>query len=196
MLLLAPCGGFAAQTRRLLILGDSLSAAHNMATEQGWASLLSVRLKTHAGGMIDVVNASISGETSSGGAARIEDLLATHQPTHLLLELGANDSLRGLALAQTRAHLTRILQAARGAGVRILLIGIEMPVNYGRRYREGLRQLYADLAREHADAFLPHLLAPLGTDVAQFQEDRLHPTAAAQPHLEAAVLAALEPLLR
>lgn len=195
MLLLAPCGGISAQARRLLILGDSLSAAHNMATDQGWASLLSVRLKTHAGGAVDVVNASISGETSSGGAARIDALLATHQPTHLLLELGANDSLRGLALTQTRAHLVHILSAARSAGTKILLVGIEMPVNYGRRYREGLRQLYADLAQAHADAFLPHLLAPLGTDVTQFQDDRLHPNAAAQARLEAAVATALEPLL-
>lgn len=185
----------APQPARILILGDSLSAAHNMAPESGWASLLEQRLKTHADGKTVLVNASISGETSSGGAARIAALLAEHRPTIVIVELGANDSLRGLALKQTGAHLTGILEAVRATGARTLLIGIDMPVNYGRRYREGLRKLYADLAAK-ADAFLPHLLAPLGTDTKLFQEDRLHPTAAAQPKLEAAVWEVLQVLVR
>lgn len=172
----------------VLVLGDSLSAAHNLAVEQGWVALLESQLQSQRPGAV-VVNASISGETSAGGAERIERLLDAHAPTWLLLELGANDALRGLPLSQTQAHLHHILLHARQRGIAVFLIGIEVPVNYGRRYRDALRALYAELGAT-ADAFMPHLLAPLGLERTHFQEDGLHPTATAQPLILQALLAA------
>lgn len=163
----------------VLVVGDSLSAAHNLPIDAGWVSLLQVQLRKQSKQAV-VHNASISGETSAGGAERIDELLATYRPEILLIELGANDSLRGLSLTQTRANLQYMLQAGRESGARILLIGIELPVNYGRRYREGLRQMYAELAQQFADGFVPHLLEALGSGTEQFQPDGLHPNEQAQ----------------
>ncbi len=166
----------------VLVLGDSLSAAHGLRSDEGWVSLLGKRLAatTPARG---VVNASISGETTAGGLARLPTLLAEHKPSVLVVELGANDALRGLPVAAPRANLERIITLATEAGARVLLLGIEIPVNYGPQYRDALRSMYRDLARDFNLPLVPFLLDGVALDPDLMQADGLHPTAAAQPKL-------------
>lgn len=164
------------------MLGDSLSAAHGIARDAGWVHLLQQRLQ-QAGLQHRVVNASISGETSAGGLARLPALLAEHRPTLVLIELGANDGLRGLPLAELRANLTRMLTLTREAKARAVLVGIELPVNYGPQYRDGLRQLYRDMAGEFNVPLVPFLLEGVALDPNLMQDDGLHPNAQAQPRL-------------
>lgn len=142
-----------------------------------------------------VVNASISGETTAGGLARLPDLLAEHRPALLVLELGANDGLRGLAIAQISDNLEAMIGLARSAGAAVLLVGIELPVNYGPRYRGALREVYALLAQRHGTGLVPFLLEGVALDPALMQDDGLHPTALAQPRLLETVWPALEALL-
>ena len=176
------------------MLGDSLAAAHNIPVESGWVHLLGVRL----GKMVPkwtVVNASISGETSLSGRNRLPTLLKKYQPRVLVLELGANDGLRGLPLPSLRDNLTAMLDAAQHAHVKVLLVGIELPVNYGPAYRDGLRAVYADLARSEKVALVPFLLDGVALDPALMQDDGLHPRAQAQPHVLQTVWSQLQPLL-
>ena len=185
----------AAPARTVLVLGDSLSAAHNIATEQGWVHLLEVRL----GKMVPpwaVVNASISGETSLSGRNRLPALLATYRPGVVVIELGANDGLRGLPLNQLRDNLTAMISAAQATHAKVLLLGIELPVNYGPQYRDGLRAVYADLAKQKHVALLPFLLDGVALDPALMQADGLHPTAAGEPKVLENVWRVLQPLLR
>ena len=185
----------ATSARTVLVLGDSLSAAHNIATEQGWVHLLEVRL----GKMVPpwaVVNASISGETSLSGRNRLPALLATYRPGVVVIELGANDGLRGLPLNQLRDNLTAMISAAQATHAKVLLLGIELPVNYGPQYRDGLRAVYADLAKQKHVALLPFLLDGVALDPALMQADGLHPTAAGEPKVLENVWRALQPLLR
>jgi acyl-CoA thioesterase-1 len=172
----------AAAPRPLLVLGDSLSAAHGIAQRDGWVALLEVRLAQQPAAR-PVVNASISGETTAGGLARLPSLLETHHPALVLLELGANDGLRGLPLATVRANLAAMLEQIEAAGAHALLVGIELPVNYGPRYRDGLRTMYRDLATEFNVPLVPFLLEGVALDPALMQEDGLHPTAAGQPRV-------------
>lgn len=181
--------------RPLLVLGDSLSAAYRIPLASGWVSLLDERL-TQAGLARPVVNASISGETTAGGLARLPKLLEQHRPAVLVIELGANDGLRGLPLAEPRANLVRMIELARAADARVVLIGIELPVNYGPQYRDGLRTLYQGLARDFNLPLVPFLLDGVALDAALMQDDGLHPTAAAQPRVLANVWGVLEPELR
>lgn len=185
----------ATPARTVLVLGDSLSAAHNIATEQGWVHLLEVRL----GKMVPpwaVVNASISGETSLSGRNRLPALLATYRPSVVVIELGANDGLRGLPLNQLRDNLTAMISAAQATHAKVLLLGIELPVNYGPQYRDGLRAVYADLAKQKHVALLPFLLDGVALDPALMQADGLHPTAAGEPKVLENVWRVLQPLLR
>ncbi|MEY2168037.1 MULTISPECIES: arylesterase [unclassified Rhodanobacter] len=185
----------ATPARTVLVLGDSLSAAHNIATEQGWVHLLEVRL----GKMVPpwaVVNASISGETSLSGRNRLPALLATYRPGVVVIELGANDGLRGLPLNQLRDNLTAMISAAQATHAKVLLLGIELPVNYGPQYRDGLRAVYADLAKQKHVALLPFLLDGVALDPALMQADGLHPTAAGEPKVLENVWRVLQPLLR
>ena len=185
----------AAPARTVLVMGDSLSAAHNIATEQGWVHLLEVRL----GKMVPpwaVVNASISGETSLSGRNRLPALLATYRPRVVVIELGANDGLQGLPLHQLRDNLTAMVSAAQATHARVLLLGIELPVNYGPQYRDGLRSIYADLAKQKHVALLPFLLDGVALDPALMQADGLHPTAAGEPKVLENVWHVLQPLLR
>jgi len=185
----------AAPARTVLVLGDSLSAAHNIATEQGWVHLLEVRL----GKMVPpwvVVNASISGETSLSGRNRLPALLATYRPGVVVIELGANDGLRGLSLNQLRDNLAAMVSAAQATHAKVLLLGIELPVNYGPQYRDGLRAVYADLARQKHVALLPFLLDGVALDPALMQAAGLHPTAAGEPKVLENVWRELQPLLR
>ncbi len=184
----------AADASRVLVFGDSLSAAYNLAPEQGWVHLLDGEL-ARAKPAWRVVNASISGETTAGGAARIAAVLDTQKPQVVIVELGANDGLRGLPVALAKQNLAQIITAAKQRKARVLLVGVEMPPNYGPDYTGQFRQMYVDLAREHQVALLPFLLAPIADDRANFQEDNLHPTAAAQPALRDHVRKALRPLL-
>jgi acyl-CoA thioesterase-1 len=180
--------------RVLLVMGDSLSAGYNLAAEQGWVSLLGARLAQQQPSW-KVVNASISGETTAGGATRIDDELARHRPALVLIELGANDGLRGLPVALARDNLEKMIAAAQGAGAKVLLVGMEMPPNYGPEYTASFRQMYAELAQRHGLALLPFLLAPIAGERSAFQDDNLHPVAAAQPRILEHVWTWLAPML-
>ena len=172
---------FAAE-RPILVLGDSLSAAYHIAAESGWVALLAQRLQTAKPPRV-TINASISGETTAGGLQRLPALLATHKPGIVIVELGANDGLRGLPLEQIRANLTHILAACRDAGAKIVLLGIELPLNYGPQYRTGLREMYRDEARDFNALLVPFLLEGVADDPALMQDDGLHPVAAAEPQV-------------
>jgi acyl-CoA thioesterase-1 len=182
-----------ATNQTILVLGDSLSAAYHIPTESGWVALLGERLKTQDPKRArTVINASISGETTAGGLARLPTLLATHKPDVALIELGANDGLRGLPIEEIHANLNRIITACRDHGAKTVLIGIELPVNYGPQYRTGLRTMYRDIAREFNVPLVPFLLEGVADDAKLMQDDGLHPLAAAEPK----VLDNVWPLLR
>ncbi|MFN9730409.1 MAG: arylesterase [Pseudomonadota bacterium] len=180
--------------RVLLVMGDSLSAGYNLAADEGWVSLLGQRLAGRTPAW-RVVNASISGETTAGGAARIDSELATHRPHVVVIELGANDGLRGLPMEQARANLRRMIEAAQAAGARVLLVGMEMPPNYGPEYTAQFRGMFRELAEANGIPLLPFLLEPIARERDAFQADNLHPVAAVQPRLLEHVWPALEPLL-
>ncbi len=184
-----------ATQRAVLVMGDSLSASYGINAAQGWVSLTAQKIAKEKPGW-RVVNASISGETTAGGAARIAAELKRHKPDVVVIELGANDGLRGLPLAQTRANLTRMIAAAKAANAKVLLIGMRLPPNYGPDYTQGFERAFRELSQQHKTAFLPFLLEPVAMDDRAFQADRLHPTAAAQPKLRDHVWPALAPLLK
>jgi acyl-CoA thioesterase-1 len=179
----------------ILVFGDSLSAEYGLPRGSGWAALLAERLKTEH---IDysVVNASISGETSAGGATRIAAEVARVKPAVLIIELGGNDGLRGLSIAATRANFEAIIKAGKVAGAKIMLCGMQLPPNYGRDYTERFRALYADLAKAHGVALLPFFLEGVGDQREMFQADGIHPTREAQPRLLDNVWTVLAPLLK
>ena len=179
----------------VLVLGDSLSAAHGIAPEEGWVALLDQRLAGAATPRA-VINASISGETTAGGLARLPGLLAEHRPALVVLELGANDGLRGLPLATVRANLVQMLETIRAAKLRALLVGIELPVNYGPQYRDGLREVYRGLAHEFNVPLVPFLLEGVALEPSLMQDDGLHPKAAAEPRVLETVWSVLEPALK
>jgi acyl-CoA thioesterase-1 len=190
--LVAPLG---AVERPVLVLGDSLSAAYHIAAESGWVTLLAQRLKT-ATPPREVINASISGETTAGGLQRLADLLKKYKPGVVVVELGANDGLRGLPLPEIRANFWKILSACRDAGAKIVLLGIELPLNYGPQYRTGLREMYRDAARDFNAPLLPFLLEGVADDPKLMQEDGLHPVAAAEPKVLENVWPVLGPVLQ
>lgn len=188
----------AAARQTVLIVGDSLSAEYGIARGKGWVALLEQRL---AQDKVDatVVNASISGETTSGGRSRLPALLKQHRPTLVVIELGANDALRGLPLAMTRDNLTTMARAAKAAGAQVLLVGMQVPPNYGRRYSDEFANLFAAVARAEKAALVPFLLkgvADAPNAAALFQADRIHPQEQAHPIMLANVWAGLQPLLR
>ena len=181
--------------RTILVMGDSLSAGYGLAASEGWVSLLATKVAREKPGW-RVVNASISGETTAGGAARIEAELQRHKPAVVVIALGANDGLRGLPLAQTRANLEKMIKAAQARKAKVLLVGMRMPPNYGPDYTRGFEQNYSVLAKQYGTALLPFLLEPIALDRNAYQADNLHPVASAQPKLRDHVWKALEPLLR
>lgn len=178
----------------LLVMGDSLSAAYGLSAEQGWVALLAERLSAQQPAW-NVVNASISGETTSGGASRIAHALRQHRPELVLIELGANDGLRGLPLDLAEANLRSMIEASQKLGAEVLLIGMQIPPNYGPDYTRGFIAMYSSLARETGAALLPFLLEPVARRNELFLPDRLHPGAEAQPLLLEHVWQALHPLL-
>ncbi|MEY4712692.1 MAG: hypothetical protein RIS88_2142 [Pseudomonadota bacterium] len=181
----------------LLVLGDSLSAEYGLKRGTGWVSLLEARLAQEKF-EVRVVNASISGETTSGGRSRLPALLAQHRPRHVVIELGGNDALRGLPLSMTRDNLAAMAQAARQADARVLLVGMQLPPNYGRDYGERFSDLFVQVARAQQAAVVPFFLKGFADkpDAARyFQPDRIHPTEEAQPLMLAAVWPELRKLL-
>lgn len=178
---LVPAPGFAAGGT-ILVLGDSISAGYGLEAREGWVSLLEERLAERPESY-EVVNASVSGETTGGGLARLPDALARHRPELVVLELGGNDGLRGYPIARIRANLARMVALAREAGARVLLIGMHIPPNYGPRYTEAFHGTYRQIAERDGVALVPFLLEGVATDASLMQGDGIHPTAAAQPLL-------------
>lgn len=179
----------------IVVLGDSLSAEYGLTRGTGWVNLLQDRLRAERFDY-SVVNASISGETTVGGKTRLPDLLARHKPAVVIVELGANDALRGLSLQSTETNLRGILGSAQKAGARVVLVGMRIPPNYGQDYTEKFYALYGKLAQEYRAALVPFFLDKVITHPDWFQEDRIHPTAAAQPTLLDNVWPQLKPLLK
>ncbi len=179
----------------VLVVGDSLSAAHNIPVAAGWVNLLDLRLKKEMKAPPAVVNASISGETSAGALTRLPALLGKHRPSVVVIELGGNDALRGLTPAQLRANLAKMIELAQASGAEVLLVGIDVPPNYGPAYRARLKATYAELARTYRTALLPFLLEGVALRPGMLQADGLHPVAAAQPRLLDNVWPVLRPLL-
>jgi acyl-CoA thioesterase-1 len=192
--LLGWCIAAAAISPSVLVLGDSLSAAYGLAAQDGWVTLLEQRVRQAQPAFI-VVNASISGETTAGGLARLPALLGERQPALVIVELGANDGLRGLPLAEIRRNLAKILSAVQTSKARAVLVGIELPVNYGPQYRDGLRTMYRGLAGEFNVPLVPFLLEGVALDPALMQDDGLHPKAAAQPRVLQNVWDVVAPVL-
>jgi acyl-CoA thioesterase-1 len=187
-----------AARQTLLVVGDSLSAEYGLPRGTGWVALLEKRLRRD-GLPWQVVNASISGDTTSGGRTRIAALLKKHRPAVVIIELGGNDALRGLPITQTQANLRAMTRAAKAAGARVLIAGMQVPPNYGRKYSDDFAASFAKVARDEGVALLPFLLTGVA-DVPEaeslFQPDRIHPRAAAHPRMLDNVWAPLLPLLR
>ncbi len=188
-------GGASGKSSVVLILGDSLSAEYGLPRDAGWVRLLSDRLAKEAA-QYSVVNASISGETTSGGRTRLPQLLLQQQPSIVVVQLGANDALRGLPVASMRENLLAMVRASRAAGARVLLVGMRIPPNYGREYAERFAAVYAQIAAEEKVALVPFLLEGFAEDLAYFQADRIHPAVRAQPRMLDTVWPQLAPLLR
>lgn len=185
----------------ILVLGDSLSAEYGLVRDRGWVRLLEQRLAeqritAEGRGQYSVVNASISGETTSGGRTRLPALLKNHRPAVVIIELGANDGLRGLSLDSMRANLRAMVVASQQAGARVLLVGMRIPPNYGRAYTERFHASFADLSGELKTGLAPFLLDGIAEDLSMFQPDRIHPNEKAQPKLLDNVWPHLLPLLR
>lgn len=189
------CSAAAHAAGPLLVLGDSLSAAHNIPQQAGWVALLEHRLNQRGAPAPKVINASISGETSAGALARLPALLAQYRPSLVLVELGGNDGLRGLPPAELAANLDAIVRTSRESGAKVLLLGIDLPPNYGRAYRDRFRAVYTDLAKKHRVPLLPFLLDGVALQPGLMQEDGIHPTAEGQPRVLENVWALLQPML-
>lgn len=184
--------GPAQAANTILIFGDSLSAGYGIARDDSWGNLLQTSLrKTHP--QYEVVNASISGETTAGGVRRIVKAMGEHRPAVVILELGANDGLRGTPLNETEKNLNKIIQQAKKANAKVLLLGIQIPPNYGQDYTKRFSALYPKMAKKHQVNLVGFMLK--GIPPEQFQADNLHPNAAAQPQILRNVLPSLTPLL-
>ena len=194
VVLLVWCGSSLAAPAPVLVFGDSLSSAHHIAVESGWVHLLELRLKDSKNPR-PVVNASISGETTAGGVERLPKVLADEKPALCVLELGANDGLRGLPLAEIRENLTKMIRACEASGAAVVLLGIELPLNYGPQYRDGLRSIYRDLAAEFNLPLVPFLLDGVALDPDLMQDDGLHPKAEGERKVLDNVWPVLEPAL-
>ena len=191
---LAPSAG-AAQPRVILVMGDSLSAAYGIDPAQGWVSLLQQRLKSQ-GYDYTVVNASVSGETTSGGLTRLPAAIKEHPPTVVVLELGANDGLRGQPIQVMHDDLDKMITASRAAGAKVLLVGMLLPPNYGGPYTKAFAATFQDLAKRYKLPLVPFLLAGVAEHREVMQADGLHPQAQAEPQVLDNVWPYLKPLLR
>jgi len=186
--------GQMAQAGTVLVVGDSISAAFGMDTQQGWVHLLDERMRQE-GFEHRVVNASISGDTSAGGAARLPALLTEHQPQLVIVELGGNDGLRGLPPGQLQQNLASMIDASRGVGAKVLLLGMRIPPNYGERYTTAFAKVFDDVAADKNVPLVPFLLEGVGGVDKLMQDDGVHPAVKAQPQLLENVWPTLKPLL-
>jgi acyl-CoA thioesterase-1 len=178
----------------ILVLGDSLSAGYGLSNGSSWVSLLKDRLSAD-GSNDTVINASISGETAAGGKRRIQDLLDRHQPQVVIVELGANDGLRGTDIALIRKSLSAIIEACQRHGAKTLLVGMRIPPNYGRNYTEKFHALFGEISDRYGSSLVPFMLDGFAADRALFQEDGLHPNAEAQSLILDNIWTQLKPLL-
>jgi acyl-CoA thioesterase I len=186
-----------AQAPVILVLGDSLSAEYGLPRGTGWVALMAQRWQ-QSGRPVTVVNASVSGETTAGAVSRVDALLRQHHPQVLIIELGANDALRGLALEVTQAHLTTLTRAGQNAGARVLLLGQQVPPNYGSDYARRFAQVYVQVARERKVGLIPFMLhgvADVPHAMTLFQADGIHPTAQAHPQILANIWPELQKLI-
>ena len=184
--------------KTVLVLGDSLSAEYGLARGTGWVALLARQLAKDQPA-VSVVNASISGDTTSGGRSRLPALLKSHQPSHVVIELGGNDALRGLPLPMTRDNLVVMTRAAKAEGAKVLIVGMQLPPNYGVHYGQDFAAMFAAVAKAEGAALVPFLLTGVADSPqadSLFQPDRIHPAAAAHPRLLATVWAVMQPWLR
>jgi acyl-CoA thioesterase-1 len=196
MLGLAALSAAAADAPVILVFGDSISAGYGLAhVDDGWVGMLRTKLKTEGYGY-QVVNASVSGETTAGGLARLPRALDVHHPQIVILELGGNDGLRALPIDQLRANLGKMIDLSAGSGARVLLLGMRIPPNYGPDYTEKFRGAFADLAEAKKVAFVPFLLEDVALSPALMQADGVHPNERGQPKLLATVWPRLVPVLR
>jgi len=197
MLLSVHSAGDAKHTEiKVLILGDSLSAAHNIPVDQGWTQLFSTNIRASFA-HTSVINASISGETTFGGLQRLPQLLQQHRPSHLIIELGGNDGLRGLGFDQTTDNLRQMVRHADSQGVTVLLIGVRMPPNFGAAYNARFQQIFEKVKAEFDIHYLPRFLEGVAaSDPALMQEDGIHPTALAQPILAQKVTSAMAEIIK
>jgi acyl-CoA thioesterase-1 len=182
-------------SKNLLVVGDSLSAEYGLAAGTGWVALLDNKLKQQKMD-VHVVNASVSGETTSGGRTRLPALLKKHQPDVVVIELGANDGLRGLPVAAAQANLRAMVEQARAAGARVLLVGMRMPPNYGRDYADKFFAMFGNVSKEEKAPLAPFMLEGVADKTDLFQADRLHPLAKAHPVILANIWPHLQPLLK
>jgi len=185
----------AATAKTILVYGDSLSAAYGISQDQGWVRLLEARLKSEKRNY-SVANASISGETTSGGLARMKQVLARHRPSITVFELGANDGLRGLSVAEMRKNLDAMIEQARAAGSRVVLVGVRLPPNYGADYNRAFEAAFTDIAKAHKTGLVPFLFEGFAEKREYYLPDNIHPTAAAQPILLENVWKVLKPMLK
>jgi len=194
----ARAGRAQGRAAKILVVGDSLSAEYGLERGSGWVALLEKQLAREKISA-SVVNASISGDTTSGGRSRLASLLQQHQPTHVILELGGNDALRGLPLAMTQANLTQMAQAAKAAGARVLIVGMQVPPNYGRRYSDDFAAVFSSVAKQEGVSLVPFMLKGVADSPQAetlFQADRLHPSAKAHPTILANIWPVLAAMLR
>jgi acyl-CoA thioesterase-1 len=184
-----------ASDRTILVFGDSLSAAYGIRPEQGWVVLLTQRIKGQGYGY-DIINASVSGETTSGGLQRLPRALELHKPAIVVLELGGNDGLRGLPLNTARDNLAQMVRLVQQSGAQLLLVGIRIPPNYGPRYTKEFAGMYPALAKEYHVPLVPFLLQDVALDPARMQEDGVHPNASGEPQALDNLWPYLKPLLK
>jgi len=184
-----------ASDHTILVLGDSLSAALGIRPEQGWVALLAQRLQAQGYGY-QIVNASVSGETTSGGLERLPRALQLHQPGTVILELGANDGLRGLPVDETRENLAHMVRLSQTAGARVLLVGMRIPPNYGPRYTEAFARMFPELANQYHLPLVPFLLEKVALDPTRMQQDGMHPNARGEPPVLDTLWPYLKPLLK
>jgi acyl-CoA thioesterase-1 len=185
-----------AETPAILVFGDSISAGYGLAhVEEGWVEMLRGKIKAE-GYDYQVINASVSGETTAGGLARLPRALALHHPQIVIIELGGNDGLRALPIDQMRANVSRMVDLAAGSGARVLLLGMRIPPNYGPEFTEKFRSVFVDVARDKKVPFVPFLLADIALSPELMQADGVHPNKLGQPKLLANVWPTLKPILR
>ncbi len=191
-LFLLSTSAYAQQT--IIVLGDSISAAYGVPSEQGWVSLLQSRLKTDHK-QYKVINASISGDTTNEGLKRLPSLLERHQASFILIELGGNDGLRGYPLNSIKTNLEALIKQSKEKNITPILLAMRIPPNYGKRYTSGFQKIYRDIAQESNIMLVPFLMNDVATNPKLMQKDGIHPTALAQPFLLDTVWSILEPLL-